>query len=167
MRLAVADTGPLHYLVLIGKIEILPALVDAVLIPQEVRDELDRPKTPAPVRAWIAQPPPWLQVQRSLLAKFDPDLAKLDPGERAAIALTMASGADAVLVDDRAGVAAARARGIATIGTLGLLQRAARRGLLDLPDTLARLTATNFRVRQELLKTLLAEDRIRRGGAGP
>jgi predicted nucleic acid-binding protein len=87
----------------------------------------------------------------------DPGVARLDPGERAAIALAASVGADAVLMDDRAGVAAARARGLNAIGTLGLLQRGARRGLLDLPGALARLVATNFRVRQELLDTLLAE----------
>jgi predicted nucleic acid-binding protein len=157
VRLAVADTGPLHYLVLIGQIDIIAALVDEVLIPPEVLDELDRPQTPAAVRVWIAATPSWLRVQPSPSADIDQSLARLDPGERAAIALAISVGADAVLMDDRAGVAAARARGLEVIGTLGLLQRGARRGLLDLPGTLARLVATNFRIRQELLDTLLAE----------
>lgn len=162
MRLTVADTGPLNYLVLIGEIGIIALLVDEVLIPPEVRDELDHLRTPAPVRAWIAAPPPWLRVQPLPPADIDPGLAQLDPGERAAIALAIAVGADAILVDDRAGAAAARAHGLEATGTLGLLQRAARRGLLDLPDALARLVATSFHVRQELLDALLAEDRIRR-----
>jgi predicted nucleic acid-binding protein len=163
VRLAVADTGPLHYLVLIGEIGLLPALVNALLIPPEVRDELDHARTPAPVRAWTAAPPAWLRVQSAPPTGADPGLARLDPGERAAIGLALAAGADAVLVDDRAGVAAARARGLAAIGTLGLLQRGARRGLVDLPDAIARLVATNFHIRQELLDMLLAEDRARRG----
>lgn len=162
MRLAVADTGSLHYLVLIGEIGIVAALVDEVLIPPEVHRELDRSQTPAPVRTWIAAPPPWLRVQASASAGIDPGLARLDPGERAAIVLAMSVGADAVLMDDRAGVAAARARGLQAIGTLGLLQRAARRGLIDLPSALARLVATNFHIRQELLDTLLAEDKAGR-----
>ena len=147
----------MHYLVLIGEIGIMAVLTNEVLIPPEVYHELDRPRTPAPVRAWIAAPPSWLRVQPSAPADPDPGLARLDPGERAAIALAISVGADAVLVDDRAGVAAARAHGLQAIGTLGLLQRAARRGLLDLPNALARLVATNFHVRQELLDTLLAE----------
>ena len=162
MHLAVADTGPPHYLVLIGAIGILPALVEEVLIPPEVRDELDRPQTPTPVRMWIAAPPPWLRVQTAPPAGADPALARLGPGERAAIALAATVRADAVLVDDRAAVAVARARSLPAIGTLGLLQRGARRGLLDLPDALARLVATNFHIRQELLDALLAEDRARR-----
>ncbi len=157
MRLAVADTGPLHYLVLIGEIGMVAALVDEVLIPPEVRDELDRQRSPAPVRAWIAAPPAWLRVQISPAANIGPALARLDPGERAAIALAMTVSADAVLLDDRAGVAAARARGLQAFGTLGLLQRAARRGMLDLPGAIARLAATNFHVRPELLDMLLNE----------
>lgn len=165
MRVVVADTGPLHYLVLISEIGVLRVLADKVLIPPEVLDELDRPRTPAPVRAWVATPPSWLQVLLAPPTGADPALARLDPGERAAIALAAAVGADAVLIDDRAGVTAARARGLEAIGTLGLLQRGARRGLLDLPGALARLTTTNFRIRQELLDALLAEDRARRGGS--
>lgn len=163
MRLAAADTGPLHYLVLIGEIIFLPALVSSVLIPPEVRDELDHARTPAPVRAWAAAPPVWLRVQSAPAASANLGLARLDAGERAVIDLALAVGADAVLVDDRAGVAVARARGLAAIGTLGLLQRGARRGLVDLPDALARLVATNFHIRQDLLDVLLSEDRARRG----
>jgi predicted nucleic acid-binding protein len=96
-------------------------------------------------------------VQPSPPADSDPALARLDPGERAAIALAASVTADAVLIDDRAGVAAARAPGLNAIGTLGLLQRGGRRGLLDLTSALARLVAMNFRVRQELLDMLLAE----------
>jgi predicted nucleic acid-binding protein len=58
----VADAGPLHYLVLIGQIDILPRLFANVAVPAAVRDELDQPNTPASVWAWIASPPPWLSV---------------------------------------------------------------------------------------------------------
>lgn len=40
MRLVVADTSPLNYLVLIGQVEFLPALFERVFIPQIVRNEL-------------------------------------------------------------------------------------------------------------------------------
>jgi predicted nucleic acid-binding protein len=59
-------------------------------------------------------------------------------------------------MDDRAGVAASRSRGFAVTGTLGLLDRAARRGLVDLATAFADLKATNFQTRQELLDSLLA-----------
>jgi predicted nucleic acid-binding protein len=38
VRVVVADTGPLHYLVLIGQIDLLPRLFTAVTVPMVVRD---------------------------------------------------------------------------------------------------------------------------------
>ena len=72
--------------VLIGEIGIVPEPVGEVLIPPEVRDELDRPRTPAPVRAWIASPPAWLRVRSAPPVPVeDIALASLDTGERTAI----------------------------------------------------------------------------------
>ena len=39
MTLVVSDTAPLNYLVLMGLEELLPALFDRVVMPQEVRRE--------------------------------------------------------------------------------------------------------------------------------
>jgi hypothetical protein len=44
--IVVADTSPLNYLVLIGEIELLAALYQKVLIPEEVLRELQRTGTP-------------------------------------------------------------------------------------------------------------------------
>ncbi|MFZ2107283.1 MAG: hypothetical protein WAV18_18240 [Roseiarcus sp.] len=63
MRLVVADTGPLHYLVLTGDIALLPNLFEKVLTPERVRDELAHAEAPAAVRAWIDVPPPWLEIR--------------------------------------------------------------------------------------------------------
>jgi predicted nucleic acid-binding protein len=40
MRLVVADTGPLNYLVLIDAIELLPKLFETVFTPESVTGEL-------------------------------------------------------------------------------------------------------------------------------
>jgi predicted nucleic acid-binding protein len=48
------------------------------------------------------------------------------------------------------------------IGTLGILAEAAHRNLLDLPQTLAALQATNFHAAPNLLELLLANDVKRR-----
>jgi len=87
---------------------------------------------------------------------------ELDRGERAVIALAQAVGAALVLMDDRAGIAAARAQGLEATGTLGVLELAATSGLIDLPSAVARLKTTNFRYRPQLLDALLARDRQRR-----
>ncbi len=62
MRLVVADTGPLNYLVLIGASDLPPRLFETVLVPQAVCDELRHPAAPAAVRAWAAEPPAYIRA---------------------------------------------------------------------------------------------------------
>lgn len=160
MRLVVADTGPLNYLVLIGASDILPKLFATVVVPEAVCAELRHPRTPASVRAWAMRPPAWIDVRPVPAAAFDdPALGALDAGERAALALARIIHADLVLMDDRAGVVAARKFGFAVIGTLGVLDLAAHRRLIDIGDALTRLKATNFRYRPEIIDALLAQQR--------
>ena len=99
MRLVVADTGPLHYLVLTGDIALLPVLFEKVLTPERVRDELAHAEAPEAVRAWIAAPPPWLEVFPIESEQGVGDLVALDAGERDAIALALAIKADLLLMD--------------------------------------------------------------------
>jgi predicted nucleic acid-binding protein len=151
----VADAGPLHYLVLIGEADFLPLLFTTVLVPEIVRDELSRARTPQAVRAWIAAAPAWIRIVPTPPLETLP-LPDLGAGERAAIALALARRADLILMDDRRGVAAAGNHGFVSIGTIGLLDRAAQRGLIDLTTAVTRLKGTNFRYRKELLDALLA-----------
>jgi len=51
--LVVADTSPLHYLVLIQHDSLLPALYKRVMIPPAVLAALQQPRTPPMVRAWV------------------------------------------------------------------------------------------------------------------
>jgi predicted nucleic acid-binding protein len=90
-------------------------------------------------------------------------VAKLDEGEHAAIALALAVKAELVLMEDREGVGIARGRGLAVTGTLGVLDLAARRGLIDLAAAFERLKTTTFYYRQGLLEALLARHATRRG----
>ena len=78
---------------------------------------------------------------------------------RAAIALAKSIRADLILMDDRAGVAAAYRHGLTVTGTLGVLDLAARRGLVDLATIFAKLRATNFRYPPEIMDALLAQHR--------
>jgi predicted nucleic acid-binding protein len=154
MLLVVADTSPIRYLVEIGHIGLLPQLFEKVFIPVLVYDELRHPSAPAPVHAWVNSLPGWLEVL-PVTASDDPAFHSLDEGETAALTLGMTLGADLILIDDRKGAAVALQKGFQITGTLGLLTRAAQRGLLDLRDALARLKRTNFHYRQELFDNIL------------
>lgn len=160
MRAVIADTGPIHYLVLIGLSEILPALFEKVTIPSVVRDELARTEAPDAVRNWIHAAPAWLEVRTHPGSPFDDaSLEGLDDGERAALALAASLAADLLLMDDRDGVRVARNKGFRVIGTLRVLALGASRGLLDLADAFERIKRTNFRYRQEIIDELLDQQK--------
>jgi len=158
MQVVVADTGPVNYLLLIDAIDVLPKLFDRIFVPAAVHDELAHADAPAAVRGWIAQAPAWLEVRPNPARSGDDSTGTdLDEGERAAIALAVAIGADLILMDDRAGVAVAHRQGLTVTGTLGVLDLATQRGLIDLAAAFARLKATNFRYRPEIMDALLAQ----------
>ena len=142
MKLVIADTGPINYLLLIGSIDILPALFQTVILPPAVRNELGHPDSPDMVRNWIAAPPPWLEVHHT---RGPNAVAGLGAGETEAITLAVELDADLVLMDDRRGVRAARDKGIEVTGTLGILVLAGKHGILNLAEAFDRLKRTSFR----------------------
>ncbi|HYF54872.1 MAG TPA: DUF3368 domain-containing protein [Salinarimonas sp.] len=158
----VADTGPLHYLVLIGHIDVLPRLFGRVAVPAAVIGELRHANAPAAVRAWVSELPPWVSIHSDPAATAAVQ-SRLGAGERAALALADTLSAALLLMDDRAGTTMARNRGFEAVGTVGLLMRAAGARLLDLKAAFAALRATNFRHSPALLDALLAEHRAREG----
>ena len=155
MRLIVADTSPLVYLVLIDHVDILPQLFETILVPDAVHAELLNPLAPALIQNWAAALPSWVEVKQVPNVPDDAALRPLGAGERAAIALALSIHADLVLMDERKGTQAAMSKGLDVTGTLGILQRAARRGLLNLADAFDRLKRTNFRYQQEIMDKLL------------
>ena len=124
--IVVADTSPLLHLARIGRLELLPTVVGRVTIPRTVWDELIQPGTRTDVAA-IIETATWIDLVD------DPGIQDigLDPGETAAILLAEQLGADALLIDERRGRAVAASRGIAVIGTLGIVAGAKRLGALE------------------------------------
>lgn len=157
MRLVIADTGPINYLILIDHVDILPKLFEKVVLPAVVRDELARPKAPAAVQSWIATPPAWIEIRQSVHA-HDPEMDELDAGEEDAIALAIELHADLLLMDDREGVMVAQRKGFRVAGTLAVLAMGSRHGLLNLAEAFDRLKRTNFHYQQDLMDQLLRID---------
>jgi predicted nucleic acid-binding protein len=164
MRLVVADTSPIRYLVRIGHIDLLPRLFERIFIPSVVAEELRHPSAPLTVQDWINHPPEWLEISAAPDTD-DPALNALDIGERAAIVLGLFLKADLMLIDDRQGAAVAMNKGFDVTGTLGVLDLAAERGLVDLVPALEMLKRTNFRYRPELFDVLLKKHWDRGGHA--
>ena len=156
--IAVADTSPLNYLVLIDRIRILPRLFEHVIVPAGVIGELQHPRSPPRVAAWAAHPPEWVNVVHVSTSR---SWGGLGQGETEVLAFSEQRHADVVLVDERKATLIARGMGMRSIGTLGLLALAADAGMVDLSDSVASLLETNFRASPEILRHVLA----RRGGS--
>ena len=159
MSVVVSDTSPLHYLILCGAENALPRLFRQVVIPPTVFRELQQSNTPAPVRQWAGSLPSWATVQTPKTTSLSLDV---DAGELEAICLAQEIKAAAVLMDDRAGRNAAIHCGLAVIGTVGLLEQASARGLLDLDQAMARLRQTNARLDPGLIQAALERDKARK-----
>ncbi len=158
--IVISDSTPLHYLILIDHIGVLGELFGRVIIPLAVLDELQHPNTPREVKSWIAGPPPWLEVRHAAKVP-DSALTPLGAGEREAILLAEELRADLLLMDDKAGRQEATRRNLRVVGSLAVLEEGAKRGLVDLPEALARLQETSFRVSKEVLDSLLERYRGR------
>jgi predicted nucleic acid-binding protein len=152
----VSDTSPLHYLVECAAIEVLPVLFQEILIPPTVHRELQHPSTPPRVRAWAQFLPAWVKVQAP--AVLD-DSLNVDEGEKEAICLAREVKAVAILMDDRKGRAEAVRCGLRVAGTIGLLEAAAGRGLLDFVVSIQRLRQTNARLDEEWIQAALKRNR--------
>lgn len=157
--IVVSDTSPLNYLVLVDAVHVLPELFREVYVPERVTNELKHPTAPLAVRSWIARPPSWLLIRSP--RRIDTTL-KLDEGEIEAISLAEELGADHVLIDEWAARAIARGRGLHVVGTLGVLDQAAERGLIDLKQIFDRLLQTTFRVERQIIDQLIERDAERK-----
>ena len=155
MSAVVSDTSPIHYLVECEAIEILPALFQEILIPPTVHRELQHSRTPPRVQAWAQSLPVWVKVQAPAVLDH---LLNVDEGEKEAICLAREVKAVAILMDDRKGRAEAVRCGLRVAGTIGLLEAAAGRGLVDFTAVIQRLRQTNARLDEELIQAALTRN---------
>ena len=153
--IVLSDTSPINYLILIGQIDILPAIFGRVVIPAAVLSELEHAQTPQVVRDWIGKLPTWLQVQSP--TRVDASL-RLGRGEAEAISLAVEMHADLLLMDDRRARREAESRGLAVAGTLNVLEAAAKQDLIDLPVAIEKLRQTNFHIAERIIQRALKDD---------
>ena len=144
----VSNSSPLIALARIQRLDLVPAVLQSILIPPAVAREIE-PSIPV-VPAWVSVKV--LSSQRAPLTSR----GRLGDGEREAIALAMEIGADAVLIDERAGRRVAEEAGLRVIGTLGLLLEAKRAGhVTTIRGELDKLLETSFFLSPQLYDQLL------------
>ena len=144
----VSNSSPLIALARIQRLDLVPAILQSILIPPAVAREIE-PSIPA-LPAWVSVRVP--SSQGPLLTSR----GRLGDGEREAIALAIEIGADAVLIDERAGRRVAEEAGLKVIGTLGLLLEAKRAGhITTIRAELDKLLETSFFLSPQLYDQLL------------
>jgi uncharacterized protein len=127
----VSDTTPLSELAKVGHLDLLGQVFGRVIVPVEVHRELLRGNHPA---SQLIAGCDWLEVkpvQNLLEVQRLHTEVGLDLGESEAIVLAEELQADQLLVDDLAGRREAQTRGLALIGTVGVLLVAKQRGLIE------------------------------------
>ncbi|MBI5842170.1 MAG: DUF3368 domain-containing protein [Chloroflexi bacterium] len=130
---AVSDTSPLLGLSAIGQLELLQEQFGAVFIPQAVLDEL---KIETGFRGTSviqnALSDGWLEVHEIQNKPLAQALSlELDKGESEAITLAMDLSVEMIVMDERIGRERARIMGLKTVGVLGVLLNAKKRGKID------------------------------------
>ncbi len=155
--IVVADPSVLINLVLVSQADLLRVLFREVLIAPAVQSEFHRLAESGGRFAGL-RVPDWVQVSGPVSI---PELiirrVNLDKGETEALALALAIHADAVLIDESRGRAAAVEFGLTPIGVLGILVRAKRHGHLAAvaPGVDEFLGRANFRAAPELVSEVL------------
>jgi predicted nucleic acid-binding protein len=129
--IVVADTSVVLNLCRVQHEHLLVQLFGRVVVPAEVASEFSRLCAAETKFTGLALPG-WIEVQPA--PQPIPSVvsaANLDAGETAAIALGLSLAADALLIDEKLGRDVANRLGLRTIGILGVLLEARRRGLIS------------------------------------
>ena len=127
MRKVVVNTTPLIALAGIGQIELLRKLYGKVYIPGAVMDEIE--SEPARSQVMNAE---WI-VKRTITHPEQKALykARLHAGEVEVMILALEESADLVIMDDNTAKKTAKFIGLPVTGTLGILVKAKKEGIIS------------------------------------
>ena len=152
----VSDSSPIIHLAKIGKLNLLELLFDTIKVPRAVyrecviegggRSEVEFIKD----ARWIKV----LDVSNTNLIKLLK--TQIDEGESEAIVLALEIGADLVLLDDYEAREKARVLGLKVVGTIGVLLKAKKRGLIEsLKEEIGKLQNSGFWIKKDFIKEVL------------
>ena len=155
--IAVAYSGPLIALVRIGQLELLPRIFSEITAPPEVWHEITEKGKGMPGAYEISQVK-WIKIQAPLYQLVNPLSILVDVGEAQAIALAQTTPDCIILLDDARARKIARRLCIKQIGSIGLLLRAKRMGLIDkIKPHIEALIKNGIYIRQQLIDAVLKE----------
>lgn len=154
----VSNSGPIIHLSMGRQIGLLPHLFGEVLVPRTVYREVveDGAGLPGSTELRTATWARVVEVDLASLARLARE--HLDPGETAAIALSVQERAERLLVDDREARDVAARLGLPVIGTLGILLAGLRVGALErIAPVLAHMKQRGFWMSPQLERDVLRQ----------
>jgi predicted nucleic acid-binding protein len=125
MKIVISDTSPIRALVHLDLLQLLADFFGQVVIPPAVWDELSASGTLEHLPVFIVVESPKNRIT------VDSLLEELELGEAEALAIAIESDEALLLLDERKATAIARAKGVSTIGVIGLLLQAKHDGRID------------------------------------
>jgi len=153
----IGDSGPLIALTIIGQLDLLHRLYRRVVIPQTVWDEITVKGAGMPGSREVSQAN-WLEIRHAEAFSLSTLNILVDRGEAEAIALAMALPGSTVLLDDAQARRVAERFGVGRIGTLGILRRAKKAGLIGpIKPYIDRLQTNGIYFRQALIDAVLRD----------
>lgn len=156
-RLVISNTSPLLYLHQVGQLDLLRRLYGQVQIPPAVRAEL-RAGAEQGVSVPDTRALEWLQIRPLRETTLLPVVIDLGTGEAEAIALALAHPGSLLILDDSLGRRIARLNGLTFTGTLGVLVKAKKEGLLSrVSPVIEELRKTTMYLTETLIGKLLKE----------
>ncbi len=150
----IANASPVIVLAKIGHLRLLSDQVTELILPQSVVSEL---------LAGPANDPARLAVEGGWASRHSPTAIpsavsswRLGAGEAAVLALAMNHAPATAIVDDARARACAHALGIPVMGTLGVIARAKRRGLLlSAKEVIEKMSAVGVYLDTGLVRAVL------------
>lgn len=155
-RIVVIDSSPLIGLAIVDGLVWLPKLFDAVFLPESVKQEVLPGKAARGEEAIAhAIAAGWLKVwPEPIEAQLDIDL---DAGETDCINLGFSHANEVLLImDERAGRAVAKEKGLRVIGTAAIIGQAKKQGLISSArEVFEVLHTSDFRISAAVISQVL------------
>lgn len=148
LETVISDTSCLIVLSKIGELDLLKKRYGHILIPSQVRKEFR-----IPIPDWIVVRDPTDESVNALNA------FRLDPGERAAIALALEHPNSVLIADEEQARRIASLLNLTVTGTLGILVKAKKAGIIEcIRPLIDRIfQETDFRVADSIVQKALLE----------
>jgi predicted nucleic acid-binding protein len=146
-KIIISDTSCLIILDKIGQLDLLQQLFETVVITPEIQEEFGEV-----LPDWITVQ----NVQNSFMTKVFSE--QVDLGEASAIALALEHSEHLLIIDDNKGRKLAKSLELNFTGTLGILVKAKKEGIIPLlKPILEQIEQTDFRISNKLKAIVLKQ----------